>query len=194
MLPKSAVKVLPKILLALTAVAALLVVYPASVQAVPITYSYTGNPFTSVTPPYTTSMFVTGMLTLAGPLPPNITNKIVSPISFSFSDGVQTLTSGPLVFGSFGFSTDATGMIVSWDLSVQTFDAMSRIRTFSDFEFGVAGDMAHEPGGEVAENVFDPGTWTSTAGVPDSASTLTLLSLSLLALGVAARRFRRAAA
>ena len=44
-------KALPKILLALTAVAALSFAYPASVQAVPITYSYTGNPFTMVPPP-----------------------------------------------------------------------------------------------------------------------------------------------
>ena len=44
-------KALPKILLALTAVAALSLAYPASVQAVPTTYQYTGNPFTFVIGP-----------------------------------------------------------------------------------------------------------------------------------------------
>ena len=136
---------------------------------------------------------MTGMLTLAGPLAPNITNRIVSPISFSFSDGVQTLTSEPLVAGSFGFSTDATGTIVSWTIDVETFGAASRIFTLNDFEFAVASDMAQAPGGGVADNLNAPGTWTSKAGVPDSASTLALLSLSLTALGVAARRFQRAA-
>jgi hypothetical protein len=55
-----------------TAVVALSLAYPASVQAVPTTYQYTGNPFTEVSGPYTTSMFVTAMVTLAGPLPPNL--------------------------------------------------------------------------------------------------------------------------
>jgi len=48
-----------------TAVVALSLAYPASVQAVPTTYQYTGNPFTEVSGPYTTSMFVTAMVTLA---------------------------------------------------------------------------------------------------------------------------------
>ena len=45
-----AMKALPKILLALTGVAALSLAYPASLQAVPTTYVYTGNPFTTAPP------------------------------------------------------------------------------------------------------------------------------------------------
>ena len=45
-----------------TAVAALSIVYPASVQGVPTTYQYTGNPFTFVTGSYKTSDFVTAMV------------------------------------------------------------------------------------------------------------------------------------
>jgi hypothetical protein len=85
-------KALPKILLALTAVAALSLAHPASLQAVPTTYQYTGNPFTVATAPYSTSDFVTGMVTLAGPLAPNMLLTSVLPIAFTFSDGVQTLT------------------------------------------------------------------------------------------------------
>jgi len=81
----------PKILLALTAAAAL-IAYPASVQADPITYMYTGNPFTDVNGPYTTSDFVTALVRLASPLAPNMPLTTVSPIAFTLSDGVQTIT------------------------------------------------------------------------------------------------------
>src|SRR4029453_11853479 len=86
-------KALPKILLALTGVAALSLAYPASVQA-SVTYQYTGNHFTEVSGPYTTSMFVTVMVTFAAPLGgtlPPFTD--VTPIAFTFFDGVQTLSS-----------------------------------------------------------------------------------------------------
>ena len=74
-----------------TAVAALSLAYPASVQAVPTTYVYTGNPFTIVSGPYSTSDFVTAMVTLASPLPANMPLTQVTPLAFSLSDGVQTI-------------------------------------------------------------------------------------------------------
>src|SRR5262245_10544487 len=110
-------KTLPKILLALTGVAALSLAYPASVQAVPTTYQYTGNPFTNVGGQYTTSMFVTAMVTLASPLGANHDlSTPVTVISFTISDGVQTLTSG--FVENFSFGTGPTGMITLWDVAV----------------------------------------------------------------------------
>ena len=50
----------------LVVVGLLLVVRPASAV---VTYDYVGTPFTSVVPPYTTSMFVTATLTLRRPDP-----------------------------------------------------------------------------------------------------------------------------
>ena len=49
------------------------------------------------------------------------------------------------------------------------------------------------PGDAIGGNFDTPGHWEIGA-VPDAASTLSLLSLSLTALGVAARQFKRAAA
>jgi len=113
-------EVRPKILLALTGVAALSLAYPASVQA-SVTYQYTGNHFTEVSGPYTTSMFVTAMVTLAAPLGANLPEFTdVTPIAFTLFDGVQTLSSSTpgIAFDTFQFGTNAAGQITSWQVSV----------------------------------------------------------------------------
>jgi len=181
-------KPLPKILLALTAVAALSIACPAPVQAVPTTYQYTGNPFTTATGNYTTSDFVSGMLTLAGPLAANMPLTAVTPIAFSFSDGVQTLTQSDVRFpGLFFFATGPSGAITQWEVQLQGFGRGSLINT-DDF---LRGDLGISGGGSGASEA--PGTWTSRS-VADTGSTLSLMTLTLMALGVAARHFKRAAA
>ena len=99
-------------------VAALSLAYPASVQAVPTTYHYRGNPFTDVSGPYTTSDFVRAMTTLASPLGAKF-NGSVSPTAFTFSNGVQTISYLNAVHTSFNFSTDATGAIISWYVTAE---------------------------------------------------------------------------
>ena len=101
-----------------TAVAALSIVYPASVQAVPTTYQYIGNHFTDVSGLYTTSDFVTATITLAGPLGANMPLTEVTPIAFTMSDGVQTITDTGGIFSFFVFSTDASGFITLWNAFV----------------------------------------------------------------------------
>src|SRR5947207_7645864 len=87
--------------------------------AVPTTYVYTGNPFTFAVSPYTTSDRVTGTVELASPLPPNFDLATVSPLAFSFSDGVQTITSATVgEVGVFKFHTDSTGSITEWEVSL----------------------------------------------------------------------------
>jgi hypothetical protein len=185
-------KALPKTLLALTAVAALSVVYPASVQAVPTTYVYTGNPFTDVTGPYTTSDFVSGILTLAGPLAPNFSGN-VSPTAFTFSDGVQTISTfrNPNASFIFGFVTGPTSQITQWGAGLSFNDAIIETSSIVEVRGRVdRGDILGIGHGIVFNN---PGIW-STAAVPDGGTSLASLSLSLTALGVAARHFKRAAA
>jgi len=181
-------KTLPKILFALTAVAALLVVYPASVQAVPTTYQYTGNPFTVVTAPYTTSDFVTGMLTFAAPLPANMPLTNVKPISFRFSDGVQTITqSTTLLVMNLQVATGPAGQITDWLLYVQT--PFSNIETaYGTLPHGLSFDQGVVGNNNYGFNVGAPGTWTRR--VADTGSTLSLMTLTFMALGVAARQFK----
>jgi hypothetical protein len=174
-------KALPKILFALTAVGALSLAYPASVQAVPTTYQYTGNHFTFATGSYTTSDFVSGMVTLAGPLPPNLTLTAVFPTAFTFSDGVQTFTAP--TSATFLFATGPTGAIVDWSIIIGA-DPSFRITTniFSD-----QGTVLDSTG----FNSNNPGAWVNVTSVPDTGSSLSLMTLTLMALGVAAALGRK---
>jgi hypothetical protein len=167
-----------------TAVAVLSLAYPASVQAVPTTYHYTGNPYTDVSGSYTTSMFVTAMVTLAAPLPPNFSGT-VTPTAFRFFDGVQTLTNTFLF--QFFFTTGPTGEITSW--SAQSLTLVSLIETLNR-PFEVMDEGSGFEG--FGFNKFQPGRWVVT--VPDSGTTLSLMTLTFMALGIAARRFKWAAA
>jgi hypothetical protein len=190
-------KALPKILLALTGVAALSLAYPASVQAVPTTYKYTGNHFTFVTGPYTTSDFVTAMVTLARPLRANMPLTEVTPIAFTLSDGVQTLRSSAAdTFGSFFFATDAFGHIAAWQVDAILVPDTGEHGIHSSnlpFNFPPSEDDGSITRGDFGANEFSPGTWTVSGQVPDVGSTLSLMTLTLMALGLVARRFQRAA-
>ena len=185
-----------------TAVAALSVPYPTSVQAVPTTYQYTGNPFTVATGPYTTSDFVTAMITLAGPLGANMPLTEVTPIAFTLSDGVQTITNngpGSVFFTSFLFATDASGAISMWSAVVENihdFGTTGTIVTNNDpTDIHDSGIVIPEGGPFVfGANELTPGEWSGPISVPDSGSTLSLMTLTLMALGLATRRFKRAAA
>ena len=182
-----------KFLLALTAVVALSVAYPASVQAVPTTYQYTGNPFTTVSGPYTTSDFVSAMVTLAGRIAPNMPLTTVTPTAFTFSDGVQTLTNlTPSITFLFQFATGPTGAFTQWNVAVNN-QTGSVIRT-TDVTGFLTRDMGASSPTSVGSNNNSPGTWSRVAGVADTGSTLSLMTLTLMALGLVAQQFKRAAA
>jgi hypothetical protein len=98
--------------------------YFASVtQALATTiYAYTGNNFTLYPSPYTDQMSVSATFSLAQPLAANLNFSSVSPISFSLSDGVNTITdqSDNLLSTLFRFITDGSGNIQEWNVSVLT--------------------------------------------------------------------------
>jgi hypothetical protein len=149
------------------------------------TYNYTGNVFTSVSAPYTTSDSVTGSFTLAVPLADNLTSfTTVTPQSFSFSDGVNgdTITNtSPGVGSQFSFETDASGAITKWQVvvdinsvsnfSISTIDAPGGV--------GVFDQAQHGGGTESGENTNSPGTWVA---VPE-ASTYSMVLAGLAIVG-----------
>ena len=177
-----------------TAVAALSLAYPASIQAVPTTYQYRGNPFTNVQGDYTTNDFVTAMVTLAAPLPPN-SDVVVHPTAFTFSDGVQTLTNTtPFIDTFFNFQTNASGEITVWHVDVNTGPNPHHFFINTSNLPGFVLDGVGGPGIGSAFINNSAGHWTQASATPDVGSTLSLMTLTLMALGLVARRFQRAAA
>jgi len=185
-------KTLPKVLLALTAVAALSIVYPTSVQAVPTMYQYTGNPFTYVNGVYTTSDFVTVMFRLAGPLAPNMPITAITPIAFTLSDGVQTITPSNANSTSFQVATGAAGQITHGLILAEIGPSAGIIETTTAPAIGFL-DIGILNLQSQGVNFGPPGTWTTVESVADTGSTLSLMALTVMVFGVAARRFKRGA-
>jgi len=160
---------------------------PASATAV---YTYTGNDFTSVTSPYTTSMSVTASMTLTNPIGPNQTNvdETSNLVAISLADGVHSLslTTPNIEVTTATFTTDSAGNITSWNVLLGVFVGVSPpvISTENDQTLVQdTGAFLNGPSGAVAN---DPGVWTLVS-VPEPSSVV-LLALGLVAMAGSRRR------
>ena len=87
------------------------------------TYTYLGNPLGNCTGAYvgcTAETRVSGWMTFAQPLAPNLPHAFVSPSEFRFTDGRgATLgTADTLAARSFQVSTDSAGNITRWNINI----------------------------------------------------------------------------
>ena len=149
-----------------------------------VIYTYTGNDFTSAISPYTTSDSITGYFVVATPLAANLSLGPITPISFSFSDGVDTLTNANTTSQTFYVATSPSGSLSNWGIAVATAASTegieicnSAICTPSQFDNGWTDNEASS-----AVNRSDPGSWQSSVPEPPSMATLItgLLGLVLL--------------
>ena len=110
---------------ALAAVLGLAVAAPTKAS---VLYTYTGNPFNAFQdsePPtgtYDTTMSVNGSFEVAAPLVslPSLTDIRAQILSYSFSDGRNTLDDGNSRLAAAFFTTDAAGTPLQWDFAVVT--------------------------------------------------------------------------
>jgi hypothetical protein len=160
---------------------------PAAAAAV---YTYAGNPYTVFNGLSCPSVCgITATLDLASPLPPNLGSQIllaaVAPLSFSVTDGANTITQANDLTSSFAVATNSSAQIEFWDFSASYMSGGIPIDISSNNR-GSGSSTTHDETFAVisyAENTQDPGTWTleTSSSVPEPADISSILiGLALL--------------
>jgi hypothetical protein len=181
------------ILIAVTA--SLSAVGAVSASANSVLYSYTGNPFTIVQSPYTTSDSVTASIVLSAALGDSLTDANVTPTSYTLTDGQQTNTNLNSIGSTlFQFSTNATGKITDWTIETNTLVGLINTQSISS-EMVDVGQLTSTFA--LGENLNNPGKWAGPnqpiASTPLPAA-LPLFATGLGAMGLFGWRKKRKAA
>jgi PEP-CTERM motif len=166
-------------------------------------YTYTGNPFTVTSVPSGgfAGQSIDGSFTIAAALAddltfaPSPTIGNVIPLSYSFTDGVNTFTNLNSVF-YFNFETNGSGVITEWFASTSTGGLNTAGLSTQDDGSPMSptivdqGNSAFDNTGGQNEN--DKGVWSasSTSTVPEPGN-LALVGLGLVAIGIVRRRLLR---
>jgi len=198
---------------------------PMAANAQTETLDYVGSPFTSLTIGgnlnnglQNTIPENTGELVLSSPLGDNLHNAAIMPISWSFDNNTQfgsiylnsnsPFAGEPGASSSFTFSTDASGSLTGWSLSViggifegtnsPSFASITISNAGDSYSAGFSSPECAAPPGVVtgcftiAESNIAPGNWGSTIShVPEIDPASAASGLALLLGGCAVLLGRR---
>lgn len=148
-----------------------------------VIYTYTGHHFTSVHTPYTTSNFVSMILTFAVALPGGLNNAAVYPTAMTLSDGQQTLTlSTPGIISLAELTTSGVGAITGWTVQDRPVNGSFSVLIESSSSADDTGYINNRRGG-YGTNASWPGVWveSTTSPIPEPSS-FALSALALTAL------------
>jgi hypothetical protein len=172
-------------------------VLPASADT---TYTYTGQPFVGFSGTDSCSggvgeCSISGSFTMASPLGDNFAFSEITPPSYSFTDGVNTITQlNTSLVVAFEVGTNASGDINQWEIQVLTDGGFLELLTYSNDIFGMPIDMsglesttAPYPFIATAETPA-LGSWGPTGSVPEPSELIMLGSGLLSFLGISLRR------
>lgn len=155
-------------------------------------YTYTGNDFTSASAPFTTSEYITGSFTVATALGANLSLASITPTSFTFSDGVDTVTNLNANSDLFQVATNNLGQINDWYIDINynvgdgpLIQTLGPIRDLSNCCADIAENASHTLSASNPKG--DNGSWVATGAAPEP-SPFVLTTTALLALAFAARK------
>jgi PEP-CTERM motif len=181
-----------------------------SARADAVVYNYVGADFINAHDPFSTTENLTGTISFAAPLAANLTlnsgstNSNVTPVSFSFTAGPETLTNASFSANdtTFRFSTDAAGNITAWDIVIGLGGGgQINIDNYGDVFGPELGDQVAVGGNFQGDSGFDPGEafalnraagqFEIAAAVPEP-STWAMMILGFCGLGFMAYRRKSA--
>ena len=181
-------------------IAALLLVWAGQPAGAVAIYTYTGSPFElfSLGSPYTGSDHVTATLTLDSSLPASssmLDATALPGFGLAMSDGQQTLTETTpgLVNIAATMSTDATGAVVGWAVSLFggfNQEAITTRHNLTGFEPFL--DIGRLESGHFGQVNAKPGTWVCSgtcAAVPEPAAWLLVVTGIAALAGVRRRAY-----
>jgi hypothetical protein len=169
----------------------------AAILSNPVTtLTYTGNPFTTVTAPYTTSDYISATFVFDGLLPQNADLQLLTLSSFSVTDQHQTFTpaNADPSLSYLRVTTDSAANIFGWSFQfVPINGGLPYILSYaSSGQAADGGLLMSDVGGQ---NLNTPGQWqvsVDSGGVVPEPTTLALLGLGLAGAGVARLRKKKA--
>ena len=176
-----------------------------------VVYEYSGSNFTSFSGGYTSGDSISGSLVLASALGDNLNLASVNPTSFSFSDGIQTISNtSNLASTQFWISTNASGDITGWAINLHEWWSAGNGQHVIATDFpspdaydtaGFVANVGWAPSVTAAAYSFTPGVWWQptegaapaagrpVSGVPEP-STWAMMILGFAGIGFMAYRRR----